>query len=123
MAPEEKRELAQHMVKEHGVSVRQTCKALHIPPSTQNYCSVQKDDTSVIEQLQVLVEKHPAIGFWQSFYRIRRQGLIWNHKKVYRVYTDLKLNIRRRYRKGFLPVLSKHYSDLTTSIRYVALTL
>ena len=87
------------MVKEHGVSVRQACKALHIPRSTQNYCPVQKDDTAVIEQLQMLVEKHPAIGFWQSFYRIRRQGFIWNHKKVYRVYTDLKLNIRRRYRK------------------------
>lgn len=87
------------MVKVHGVSVRQACKALHIPRSTGYYHPVVKDDTAVIEQLQRLVEKHPAIGFWQSFYRIRRQGFTWNHKKVYRVYTDLKLNIRRRYRK------------------------
>ena len=52
-----------------------------------------------IDQLQGLVEKHPAIGFWQSYYRIRRNGFAWNHKKVYRVYTDMKLNIRRRFRK------------------------
>ena len=53
----------------------------------------------IIDQLRELVDKHPAIGFWQSFYRIRRKGFKWNHKRVYRVYTDLKLNIRRRYRK------------------------
>lgn len=53
----------------------------------------------MIDELNELVEKHPAIGFWQSYHRIRRKGFIWNHKKVYRVYTDLKLNIRRRYRK------------------------
>ena len=30
---------------------------------------------------------------------MRRKGFIWNHKKVYRVYTSLKLNIRRRFKK------------------------
>jgi len=63
--------------------------------STQHYLPVQKDDTALIEQLHVLVEKQPAIGFWQRFYRIRRQGFTWNYEKVYSVYTDLKLNIRR----------------------------
>lgn len=53
----------------------------------------------VIEDLQALVAKHPAIGFWQSFFRLRRKGRTWNHKKVYRVYTSLHLNIRRRFKK------------------------
>lgn len=87
------------MVQEHKVSSRQACKLLEMPRSTFSYKPVVKDDSALIEQLQILVEKYPAIGFWQSFYRIRNKGYVWNHKRVYRVYTDLKLNIRRRYRK------------------------
>lgn len=87
------------MIEEHKISQRQACKAVSLPRSSKRYSHKPKADSEVIDQLQQLVEKHPAIGFWQSFYRIRRKGFEWNHKKVYRVYTDLKLNIRRRYRK------------------------
>ncbi len=87
------------MIQEHGVSQRQACKAVSLPHSTQQYKPKPRADEAVIDQLKELIEKHPAIGFWQSYYRIRRSGFTWNHKKVYRVYTDLKLNIRRRFRK------------------------
>jgi putative transposase len=87
------------MIKAHGISQRQACKTVSLPRSTQRYKAKPKADEEVIDQLQGLVEKHPAIGFWQSYYRIRRRGFIWNHKRVYRVYTDMKLNIRRRFRK------------------------
>lgn len=87
------------MIQEHGVSSRQACKSLNMPRSSFAYKPVLKNDAEVIKQLTELVEDHPAMGFWQSFYRIKRKGFSWNHKRVYRVYTDLKLNIRRRYRK------------------------
>lgn len=87
------------MIKEHGLSSRQACKALSLPRSTFSYKPIIKDDSEIIDQLRDLVDKHPAIGFWQSFHRIRRKGFVWNHKRVYRVYTELKLNIRRRYRR------------------------
>jgi putative transposase len=91
--------LAQHMVEEHGVSQRQACKALCVPRSSYRYAPKPKNDIPVISQLEELVSKHPAIGFWQSYYRIRRKGFEWNHKRVYRIYTGLKLNIRRRFKK------------------------
>jgi len=87
------------MIQEHGASQRQACKAVSLPRSTQRYKPRSKADDVVVDQLQQLIDKHPAIGFWQSYYRIRGKGFVWNHKKVYRVYTDMKLNIRRRYRK------------------------
>lgn len=94
------------MINEFGISHRQACKAVHLSSSTHRYERKPSKDGPVIATLHNLVEKHPAIGFWQSYYRIRRQGLIWNHKRVYRVYTMLRLNIRRR-RKKRLPARIK----------------
>lgn len=87
------------MVEEHGVSQRQACNTLGVPRSTFHYHPRPKADTPIIMELESLVGKHPAIGFWQSYHRIRKRGFIWNHKRVYRVYTGLKLNIRRRFKK------------------------
>lgn len=99
--------LVQFMVEEHGVSQRQACRTLSVPRSSIQYNPKAKNDTPVINALQGLVERHPAIGFWQSYFRLRRKGFAWNHKKVYRVYTSLKLNIRRRFKKR-LPARAKH---------------
>jgi len=87
------------MMEEHGVSQRQACTALSVPRSSYQYEPQSKNDSPVIQELEELVTRHPAIGFWQSYYRIRRKGLIWNHKRIYRVYTALQLNIRRRFKK------------------------
>jgi putative transposase len=91
--------LVQFMIEEHGVSERQACHALSVPRSSYQYQPTSKNDCPVIEQLEGLVIKHPAIGFWQSYYRLRRKGFGWNHKKIYRIYTALHLNIRRRFKK------------------------
>jgi len=87
------------MINEHGVSERQACKAVKLPRSTYQYKQKEKDDSEIITILGKLVEKHPSIGFWMCFYRIRNMGYEWNHKRVYRVYTSMQLNIRRRAKK------------------------
>lgn len=48
--------------------------------------------------LRLSVE-HPREGFWKSHYRIRNSGEIINHKRVYRVYKQLGLSLRRKCRK------------------------
>jgi putative transposase len=65
-----------------------------------------------------MVTKHPSIGFDQSFNRLRLQGLLWNHKRVYRVYTQMKLNIRRRAKKR-LPARVKQALFQPTSANQV----
>lgn len=84
---------------EHGVSIRQGCEAVGLPRSTYRYERRPKADGPIIAALSVLVEKHPSIGFWQAYHRLRRAGHVWNHKRVYRVYTAMRLNIRRRAKK------------------------
>ena len=94
------------MIREHGISQRQACKAVSLPRSTKQYQRKPKNDEPVIEALNGLVNQHPSIGFWQCHYRLKNKGHEWNHKKVYRVYCAMKLNIRRR-RKKRLPARVK----------------
>jgi putative transposase len=56
-------------------------------------------DEEVIEVLNYLAEKYPRNGFKKLYLRIRNSGYEWNHKKVYRVYKKLGLNIRRKMKK------------------------
>jgi len=96
----------QQLITEEKLSIRQACKLVNMPRSNYSYLPRPDKNEPVREQLRGLIEKHPAIGFWQSYHRIRRLNFIWNHKRVYNVYTQMGLNIRRRARKR-LPVRVK----------------
>jgi len=106
LGPDERRRLVTHMAEEHGVSIRQGCRTAGIADSTYRYERRERNDAPIIDALNKLVEKHPAIGFWQAHHRLRLMGHAWNHKRVYRVYTALGLNIRRRAKKR-LPARAK----------------
>ncbi len=53
-------------------------------------------DRALVDALLKLVERYPRLGFGKLFPILRREGAIWNHKRVHRVYCMLKLNIRRK---------------------------
>jgi putative transposase len=53
----------------------------------------------VIAALAALVEGRPSRGFWTCRKLLRRQGWPWNHKRIYRVYKLMKLNLRRRAKR------------------------
>lgn len=87
------------LISEHKISQRKACKLVNLSRSSYSYKAIEKDDNQYIVLLNELVEKHVSIGFWQSYHRIRRSGVVVNHKKLYRIYTQMKLNIRRRAKK------------------------
>lgn len=87
------------MIKDEQLSNRKACKLIGISRTTCQYKAKVKDDSEVQDALCVLTNKHAAIGYWQCCYRLWNKGYLWNHKKIYRVYTDMKLNIRRRSKK------------------------
>lgn len=90
---------------EHHLSRRQACRiagvsrsALYKPRAEE--ASVK--DAPIIEALNGVVSRHGRWGFWKCFHWLRSQGHGWNHKRVHRVYCNMKLNLPRRARKRVL---------------------
>jgi len=53
-------------------------------------------DAEIIAALAELVEAHPSRSFWKCCKVLRRARPDWNHKRIYRVYKAMKLNLRRK---------------------------
>lgn len=81
------------------MSIRASCRALDLSRTVYNYKPDPERDKPVITALQELADRFPRYGFGKMFLILRRQGYKWNHKRVYRVYCDLKLNMRRKGKK------------------------
>ena len=84
------------MIQQFGLSIRAACQALSLSRSVYSYQPDTTRDDPVIAALQNAVERYPRYGFKKLFLILRRQGHAWNHKRIYRVYCLLKLNLRRK---------------------------
>lgn len=69
----------------------------------------EEQDARIAEQLHVVTERFVAWGFWMSFHYLRNQGHTWNHKRVYRVWKQEGLHLRRPPKR---PKLRRLYQDL-----------
>lgn len=79
---------------------------LKISASVYYYHPKEKNDDEIIYALKELAEKHYRWGFWMMHHYLRNEGKQWNHKRLYRVYTTMNLNLRSK-RKKRLPVRDK----------------
>lgn len=86
------------MRKERPKDIGKACRILNISRSSLHYQSI-KNDTSIIELLQHLSEHVEGEGFWKFYDRLRLQGHTINHKRVYRVYKQLGLRMKRKAKK------------------------
>jgi putative transposase len=56
-------------------------------------------DEPVIKALNGIVARHARWGFWKCHERLRLDGHQWNHKRTWRIYCAMRLNLPRRTRK------------------------
>ncbi|GLX83746.1 transposase [Thalassotalea eurytherma] len=84
-----------------GLSVLKACLFVGISRSTfyRSERNWRKADAAVIDAINVVLKKSPRAGFWKCFGRIRFKGYRFNHKRVYRVYCLMGLNLKRRTKR------------------------
>jgi putative transposase len=84
---------------EHSISLRQACKLLGTHLSVYRYKPKPRNDEPLRTQLQQMAGLHGTWGFWMMYHRLRLMNYLDNHKRVYRIYTEMKLNLRRKCKK------------------------
>lgn len=84
----------QVMIKDHGISVRQACRAARLARSAYYAPRRLRDDSAVIAAIQGFVAENPGQGFDKLYPVLRTQG--FGKCRLYRVYKALKLNMKRR---------------------------
>lgn len=98
--------MVDYVVVTHQASMNRACRLLNISRSVYHYQPTLNNDDGIKQVLNELATKYCRYGFKKLFQKIRQQGFGWNHKRVYRVYCELKLNLRRRPKKR-LPARDK----------------
>ena len=88
--------LVTNAVQVQKVSLRKACNVFKISRSAYGYTAKPRDDHEIISALFALAAKKSTWGFRKLFQYLRNAGHKWNHKKVWRVYCLLKLNLKQK---------------------------
>lgn len=93
--------MAIKVVAVHGVSVALACRTFQISETCYRYSPTLNDENEEIaDWLERLTTSKRTWGFGLCFLYLRNvQGYSWNHKRVYRIYCELALNLRIKPKK------------------------
>ena len=96
VAPLGRKEMACHYIEDRGISIRRACLIFNISVTCYYHKSVASDENKQIADLLVeLTQQNKNWGFGLCFLTLRNVlGLPYNHKRVYRIYCELELNLR-----------------------------
>ena len=99
--PSQRREMAAIAVERRGVSIAMACRTFGVSETCFRYSPLLSDENEQIADLLVgLTDARKAWGFGLCFLHLRNvKGHRWNHKRVYRIYCALELNLRIKPRK------------------------
>jgi putative transposase len=79
-----------------GLSQRRACRLVGIDHSTLRYQARRADDQPLRQRLRELAAVRRRFGYRRLGWLLVREGCRMNHKKLYRLYHEEKLMVRRR---------------------------
>ena len=88
-------------VAQKGVSIALACRTFGVSERCYRYEPKLKPENERIGDLLIgLTNAHRTWGFGLCYLHLRNvKGYLWNHKRVYRIYRELELNLRIKPRK------------------------
>ena len=80
----------------HGLSQRHACELVGLERSTLRYRCRRPDDSALRQRLRELAAERRRFGYRRLGWMLAREGHALNHKKLYRLYREERLMVRRR---------------------------
>ena len=97
--PQERRRLVQFFIEAFGLSRRKACGLAEVSRSVVEYVSRRPDDGPLRERIHHWAREKPRYGYRRIHVLLRREGHGANRKRVYRIYREEQLSVRRKKRK------------------------
>ena len=99
--PSHRKEMARWAVQHHSLSITLACRIFQISQTCYRYRPKLSDENEkIVDWLLSLTKTRRTWGFGLCFLYLRNvRGFKWNHKRVYRIYRELELNMRIKPRK------------------------
>ena len=93
--------MAKEAVKDRGIPIRVGCAAFGISEACYRYSPrLSSENEEIADHLLRLTHNQRNWGFGLCFLYLRNvRGYVWNHKRVYRIYRELELNLRIKPKK------------------------
>jgi len=93
--------MAKEVVQQRRLTIRVACAVFSISESCYRYESKENAENDLIaDWLMRLTDNHRNWGFGLCYLYLRNvKSFGWNHKRVYRIYRELELNLRIKPRK------------------------
>jgi putative transposase len=88
--------MAKKAVAERSISIRFACSIFQISETCYRYKrKLSAENVRIADWLIRLTHNQRNWGFGLCFLYLRNvKGFCWNHKRVYRIYRELELNLR-----------------------------
>ena len=96
VTPAVKREAVAHVRSAFELSERRACRMIGCVRMTVRYRSRRAADTELRERLRALAHERRRFGYRRLHVLLRREGFIVNHKRLFRIYREERLLVRRR---------------------------
>lgn len=99
--PSQRKEMAAQVVAQQGLSVRKACQIFQVSESCYRYEPKMSDENAEIaDWLLRLTHNQRSWGFGLCYLFLRNvKHFEWNHKRIYRIYRELELNLRIKPKK------------------------
>lgn len=96
VTPAARRNVVAHAVTHHGLSERRACRLLGVDRSSHRYRSRRPDDADLRGRIRELAQERRRFGYRRLFILLRRDGEASGRNRVYRLYREEGLSVRKR---------------------------